>query len=279
MIYIKVKEIIKKIIYYFLCLISLVYLLFPFVWLLLSSFKHPVQLFSRPPEAIPNPFVLSNYLKVFQDMSFLRSMFNSSIVAVFTTLLCLALGTLGAYVFARKRFRGRKTLLFMLLGSQMLPFVTLLIPLYIVMINFGLVDTYLGLVLAYSTFTLPYLIFLLQSFFKSIPADLEDQAMVDGCTQFQAVTKIILPLSKPGLVAAGIFSFIGGWNHYMYATILTEVQTQTFPLRLAQYIGEERVIYEMMYPAGIIGSLPVLILVFIFQKHIVKGLTEGAVKY
>jgi multiple sugar transport system permease protein len=122
-------------------------------------------------------------------------------------------------------------------------------------------------------------VWLLQAFFRSIPVEIEEMAQIDGCSRLRAIIKILLPLSTPGLTATGIFVFIGAWNHYIYATILTEFYTKPFTIRLAQFIGEDQTVYEKMYPATIIGSLPILILVLFFQKYIIQGLTEGGINF
>lgn len=269
----------KKVLFFILSALVMLYLVFPVLWLLLSSFKRPVELFSSPPTFLPHPFVRSNFSKVLSDPTFLNSMKNSFIIASFTTVFSLVIGVLAAYVFARDTFKGKRPLLLMILGTQMLPFVILLIPLFIIMRTLHLIDTYLGLILAYMTFSVPYAIWLLQAFFKSIPFELEEAGMVDGCTRLGAIRRILIPLSAPGFTSTGIFIFIGGWNHYLFATVLSETVTKTFPLRMADYMGQERIVYEQMYPAGIIGSLPVLILVLVFQRYIISGLTSGGVKF
>lgn len=256
----------------------MLYLVFPVFWLLMSSFKMPVELFASPPKIFPEAFSWSNYVKVLLDASFLNSLKNSFIVAIFTTSASLIIGTLAGYVFARYRFKGKKTLLILILGTQMMPFVIILIPLFVIMRRLQLIDTYLGLIFAYMTFSVPYAIWMLNAFFKTIPFELEEAAMVDGCTRLKAIWKVLLPLSRPGVTSTGIFVLIGAWNHYLYATVLSESVTRTFPIRMQNFMGQERVIYEQMYPAAILGSLPILIIVFIFQKNIISGLTSGGIK-
>ena len=260
-------------------IVVMAYLIFPVFWLLLSSFKLPVELFASPPTLFPHPFTWSNYVKVLTDVSFLQSLYNSFIVAAFTTVFSLIIGTLAGYVFARYRFRGKKVLLITILGTQMMPFVIILIPLFVIMRRMYLIDTYSGLILAYMTFSVPYAIWMLNAFFKTIPFELEEAAMVDGCTRLGAIRRILIPLSKPGVTSTGIFVLIGAWNHYLYATVLSESATRTFPVRMQNYMGQERVVYEHMYPAAILGSLPILLIVFLFQRHIISGLTSGGVKF
>lgn len=256
----------------------MLYLVFPVLWMMLSSIKNPVDLFSTPPNIIPHKIVLSNYFAVLSDPKFLNAVKNSFIVAAATTVCSLLLGTLSGYVFARYRFRGKNILMVGIMATQMMPFVIILIPLFIVMRKMHMIDTYQGMILAYMTFSVPYAIVMLNAFFKSIPFDLEEAAQIDGCSRFKAMTKVLLPLSLPGLTSTGIFVFISAWNHYIYATVLSEAVTSTFPIRMQMYMAEERVIYEHMYPAAILGTLPILLIVLIFQKNIIEGLTAGGVK-
>lgn len=269
----------SRIFFFILACALMAYVVFPFAWLLLSSFKTRVELFSKPPTWIPQSLYLKNFNVVLHDASVMNSIRNSIVVAVFTTLISLVIGSLGAYAFVRFRFPHKNMFFVSILATQMLPSIILLIPLFVILRYLQLLYTHFGLILTYTAFTLPYVIWLLRAFFVSIPMELADAARVDGCTRLQTFFKIILPLSAPGFISTGIFAFIGAWNEFLFASILTNVDTKTFPVRLALFIGEERIAYEFMFPAAIIGTLPVLLLVFIFQRHIVKGLTEGGVKF
>ncbi len=254
------------------------YVVGPFLWVVIASFETRAQLFSRPPTWFPTSLYIENFARILADPSLVLSLGNSAIAATFTTVVALALGSLAAYAFARLRMPGRNALLMIVLGTQMLPAIAVLVPLYITMRKLSLIYTYQGLIAAYLCFTLPYVVWLLRAFFSSIPPEIEEAGRVDGCSRMGAIVRLVLPLSAPGFISTGIFAFIGAWNEFLIATVMTNNITKTFPVRMAQFIGEEATAYEDMFAAAVLGTIPVVILVIIFQRYIVKGLTEGAVK-
>ncbi|WP_162551270.1 carbohydrate ABC transporter permease [Paenibacillus tepidiphilus] len=256
----------------------MLYVLFPFLWLLLSSVKRPVDLLSRPPVVLPEQFTFKYYGNLFSNGTFLDALRNSLVVAGFTTLLSLVLGIFASYVFARLKFPGRKTVFLTILGSQMLPQMALLIPMFVLMRVTGLLYSYTGLILAYMTFSLPYVVWMYYSFLQSLPHEIEEASRIDGCTRLQSIFRIMLPLSATGLTATGVFVFIGAWNEFLLASILTDSGTRTLPTRISEFIGQDRIAYELMFPAGVVSCIPVLLLVLYFQRYIVQGLTEGGVK-
>ncbi|MFB5677139.1 carbohydrate ABC transporter permease [Paenibacillus terreus] len=274
----KPRRLIKSVLVRVISISLMLYVLFPFLWLLLSSVKRPVDLLSRPPIVIPEQFTLKYYVNLFQNASFLDAVWNSLIVAGFTTLLSLCFGIFASYVFARLQFPGRKTLFLTILGSQMLPQMALLIPLFVLMRVTGLLYSYTGLILAYITFSLPYVVWMYYSFLQSLPHEIEEASRIDGCTRLQSIFRIMLPLSATGLTATGVFVFIGAWNEFLLASVLTDSGTRTLPSRISEFIGQDRIAYELMFPAGVISCIPVLLLVLYFQRYIVQGLTEGGVK-
>ena len=250
----------------------------PFLWLVNSSFQRRVELFSRPPTWLPSSLYLKNYVEVLTDPVLIHTLKNSLIISTFTTSLALVIGSLAAYAFTRFQFPAKKTLFLSLLATQMLPGMSLMIPLYMLLRSVKLIYTYQGLVVTYLTFSLPYVVWLLRSFFQSLPVEIEEAALVDGCTRWQAIWKVVVPLSMPGFISTGIFAFVGAWNEFMLASVLTNTATKTFPVKLAQFMGEESTAYEHMFAAAVLGTIPVLVLVLVFQKYIVKGLTEGGLK-
>ncbi|MFT8322185.1 MAG: carbohydrate ABC transporter permease [Bacillus sp. (in: firmicutes)] len=272
------KKNMKKILLIGFSIFLMIYLLFPFLWLVISSIKYRVELFQNPPTWLPKEMTFKYYMELFQTESFTDSLSNSLLFASFTTIICLVVGTLASYAFARLQFRGRNSLYLMILGTQMLPQMALLIPLFILMRMTGLLYTHIGIILAYVTFSLPYVIWMFRAFILSVPYDIEEAARMDGCTRIEAIVKMVLPLSLPGLVTTGIFVFIGAWNEFLFASVFTNSSLKTIPIRIGELIGQEGVQYELMLPAGVIASLPILILVMVFQKYIVQGLTEGSVK-
>ncbi|WP_248928807.1 carbohydrate ABC transporter permease [Paenibacillus hamazuiensis] len=256
----------------------MIYIVFPVFWLLISSFKYPKELFLVPPTVVPRQPTLEYFAAVLQDVKFHQALLSSVLVAGFTTLICLAIGVFGAYVFAWFRFRGGRGLYLSVLGTQMLPQMILLIPLFVLMRRFGLLYTYQGLILAYITFSLPYVIWMFCAFLKSFPKEIEEAGRMDGCTRLASMFRLVLPLSATGLVATGIFVFIGAWNEFFMSSVLTNSATKTLPIHIAEYIGEERIAYEMLFPSSIISAVPVLVMIMFFQKFMVRGLTEGAFK-
>lgn len=259
-------------------LVLILYLLFPFLWLVISSLKQPVELFATPITILPDRVVWSNFAKVLSDPSVTGPVKNSLIVAGFTTAVSVVLGTLGAYAFARFQFRGRKAMFLLVLATQMLPAMAVLIPLFILLERTGLLYKYQGLIAVNVAHALPYVLWMLRAFFVSVPIELEEAARVDGCSRLGTIGRILMPLAASGLVATAAFVFIGAWNEYLFASTLSNMESKTFPVRLAEYMGEERITWEGMFPAGVIGSIPPLILVMFFQRWLVKGLTEGGVK-
>ncbi|MHC0038811.1 carbohydrate ABC transporter permease [Pseudoneobacillus sp. C159] len=276
--YYKLKKWLKNIILFFISILLMIFILFPFVWLILSSFKVPAELFSKPPTWLPSEGTLEYYIEIFRDSAFRMALWNSLLVSVFSTLISLLLGSLGAYAFARFEFPKKKVFFLSILCTQMLPQMALIIPLFILMRMTGLLYTYQGLILAYVTFSLPYVVWMFRAFIITVPYEIEEAARIDGCTRILALWKVVLPLAAPGLVTTGIFVFIGAWNEFLFANVMGGTNIKTIPVRIAEFIGEERIAYELMFPAGVIASLPVLILVLFFQRYIVKGLTAGSVK-
>lgn len=255
-----------------------IYIVGPFLWMLNASFQTRAELLSTPPTWWPSSLYLRNYQEVLADPTMLKSLENSFILAASTTLTALTLGSLAAYAFARLEMPLKRTVFLTILVTQMIPGTALLIPLYVIVRKLHLIYTYQGLILGYLTFTLPYVIWLLRAYFLSIPAEIEEAARIDGCSRLEAIRHVFLPLTAPGFVSTGIFAFVGAWNEFMLATILTDNNTKTITVRIAQFVGEEETAYLHMFAAAALATIPILILVLLFQRYIVKGLTEGGVK-
>src|SRR5581483_3698818 len=209
----------------------------------------------------------------------LRGIVNSLVAATATAAVNLALGTLAGYGFARLRFPGRAALLLLYLGSRMVPGIALIVPLYLVVQRLGLLDSLLALVVTYLTFTLPFTIWLLKSYFQSIPRELEEAALVDGCTWGRMVRRVLLPTAVPGLVAAAMFAFMTAWNDYLFAVILTSsMAAKTAPVVVAGFATDVTTERTLMAAGGVLAVVPPLVLAFLFQRLIVQGLVSGAVK-
>ncbi|HHW13991.1 MAG TPA: carbohydrate ABC transporter permease [Firmicutes bacterium] len=252
---------------------------FPFLWMLTTSLKPNEEIFTRVPRLFPAHWSFEHYLAVFQRGGFARYFANSAIVAVCTTLTSIAVGSLAAYALARFRFPLRSLFLVLILSVQMFPLVVLIIPLFIIMRNLGLLDHYLGLILAYVTFTLPFGVWMLKGFFDSIPASLEEAAMIDGCSRMGAFLRVILPVAAPGVAASSIYSFIGAWNEFMFAmTFINKEEMRTLPLALQAFFGQFTVEWGPVMAASVVFTLPVLVFFLAVQKRLTTGLVKGAVK-
>jgi multiple sugar transport system permease protein len=256
-----------------------IFCLTPFYWLVNVSLKTGPDL-SGSAIIPPNP-TLDNYQSIFQNDDFVHALGNSAIVSLTTTVLALIVGSFCAYALARLRFRGKFLLLAAVLAITTFPPIAIAAPIFKLWTDIGLFNTIPGLIIPYLTFALPLAIYILVSFFKEIPKDLEEAALVDGATRFQAFRKVVIPLAAPGLATAGILTFIFAWNEFLLAVTLTStVRARTVPAEIAFFTGST----EFEEPLGTISaasvviSIPLIILVLLFQKRIVAGLTAGAVK-
>jgi ABC-type glycerol-3-phosphate transport system permease component len=219
------------------------------------------------------------YVDMFFYLPFSTYTVNSLIVASATTVLTLLIGSLAAFAFARFEFTGKKAVLVLFLLSQMLPGAAVVIPLFQIVQDFGLYDTLLGLILLHTAFLLPFVIWLLYGFFSSIPRDVEDAALIDGCSRLSAMRRVILPLALPGLGATALFAFLGSWNEFFFALLLTTSDSaRTVPVGIGLFVGEFQDVWNQMSAAAVLFSLPPLVLFLLAQKTFVKGLAAGAIK-
>lgn len=256
----------------------LLFALLPILWMILTSLKTPLQLIARPPVIFFKP-TLQSYIDLFSRAGFLaRNFWNSVLIASSTALLSLFLGSLASFAFSRFRFAGARLLLFITLLTRTLPPIVAIIPLFLAMRKWGLVDTHLGLILIYTALNLPFAIWMLRSFFDAVPVDIEESAMIDGCSRLQAYARVTLPLSLPGLVATAIFLFVLAWNEFIFALIFSSVNAKTMPVVIVETIVEYKIYWADMAAIGTILVLPILVFSFIVQKHLVQGLTTGAIK-
>lgn len=261
-----------------LVILLAIYLVLPFLWMLVYSLYPAQNLRTVPMNFNPVDLNLSSYAKIMSDGSFLDSMENSLVVAFSTTAICMLLGSLCAYVVARIRFRGSQTLLLGMMTVQAIPAIVLAVPLFVLLRGLGLFDTKIGLILTYTAFILPLVIWMMVSFFESIPINLEKAARIDGCSRLGILRRVVLPLSGPGFAATAIFAFITAWSDFFLAKVLTATSTVMLPVRTAALQGLFAMDYTAAATAGVITAIPVLVLALVAQKWIVQGITEGAVK-
>jgi trehalose/maltose transport system permease protein len=282
------RILITRIIFWIVIAIIAIYLLFPFYWAINSSLKSEAQLRMTPGTYVPRSPVdgsisvyLQNYSAVFQNARFITGLKNSVIVAVSTTALSLIIGSFAAFALGKLRFRGKQPSLYLILSMTMFPQVAVLTGLYAVIRTLGLAAIP-SMILSYMLFTLPFTTWVMTSFFEGLPTELMQSAQVDGATPFQTFYIILLPLTMPALVTTGLLAFINAWNEYLFALTFTTIEpgARTVPVAIALFTGQvsfQEPFGEIM-AAAILVTVPLLVLVLIFQQKIVAGLTAGAVK-
>lgn len=255
-----------------------IYLL-PYVWTFLTSIKPPDQIYAIPPVIIPRVFYYLNYFKVLWESSFILNLKNSLIVSTATMLVCLLVAVPASYVFARLQFLGKTAIFISILALTIFPGVVILAPLFIMLSDYGLLDTHLALILPYTAYFLPLIIWILSSYFKSIPPEMEDAARVDGCNTFQVIRKIILPLCLPGVFTTAIIAFILAWNEFLLALVFTQTDaSRTAPVAISMFRGTYVIQWGQMTAAAVIATLPIVAIAIVAQKGIIQGLTAGGVK-
>ncbi len=254
----------------------LAWTLFPIYWLAAASLKTELGLYARPPQWLFTP-ILDNYRRVLSSIPFLRYLANSLVVAIGTTLGGLVLGGLAGYAFARVSFRGAGAVRFLVLVTRMAPRMVLVVPYYLLMQRLGLLDTYTGLLLAYVSFALPFTIWLLIGFFADVPLEVEEAARLDGCGPLGVLLRVVVPVAAPGLVVAAIFAFLVSWNEFLFALILTGVETKTLPVVIAGFSTDVGPLYGEMSAAAVMVMLPNVVMTLGLERYLVRGLALGAV--
>lgn len=256
-----------------------VFAFFPVYWLLVTSLRPDSEVFAFPPTLVPTSITVEHYLRFFEDPELLRYLMNSVVVAVATTVGGLAVSVHAAHSFSKFRYTGRGAFMYLVLAAQMFPQALLLITLYLTFSTMGLLDTYVGLVLSYMTFTLPLSIWLLKGIFDAIPDELVEAATLDGASRLQTLYRIVLPLARPGIVAAGLFTFVKAWDDFILALTLSGPGTRTLPPGLVlTFLGEANSAWPDLMAASVILTAPVVIVFVALQRFFVAGLASGAVK-
>jgi multiple sugar transport system permease protein len=259
--------------------VLLLMVLFPFYWMTITSLKSEGQMRSLVSMFWPSPLVFENYDQLLRKTNFTSWFANSTIVAVSSTLLATAVGTIGAYALARLRFRGRAFMSSATLITYLVPPSILFIPLYAQIRTLGLSDSLAGLIAAYPSFTVPFVTWLLMGYFESIPVELEESAMIDGATRFGAFRRIILPLAAPGVLAAALYAFTQAWNEFLYALVfITDVKQRTLPVGLSSFITGDVYGWGYLMAGAVLTTVPVIVVYIYLQKYMVEGLTAGSVK-
>ena len=252
---------------------------FPALWILLTSLKSETELVSKPITWWPANATLNNYVQAFTDQPLLRFMANSALVALGATVASLLISAGAAYAIARLNLKHRQLILTAIVASSMFPLVTLLVPIFETMRTLGLLNTYTALILPYVVLNLPVCTLVLVSFFQSIPRDLENAAMIDGCTRMGALVRVVVPLAAPGVFTAGILAFVNAWDEFLLALSLnSSASMRTLPVGITLYQGEFSFPWPIISAALIVAIVPVAVLIALFQERVVGGLTQGGLK-
>jgi multiple sugar transport system permease protein len=284
--------------------VLLAYVLAPFAWLVSSSFQTEAEIVSVPPHWIPHEPTLENFGAIFfygqEEVTYesrtkadpasggyipstakdlLPAMWNSFKVAIAVVILNLLVGVPAAYAMAKIRFKGRNASIYTILTTRVIPDIALVVPFFLVIKNLGLLDSLWSLILTYLAVTVPFTVFILVGYFESLPDDLDKAARIDGCSRFQTLTRVFLPLAIPSLVAVILFTFLTSWNEFLLALMFTQTQAaQTLPIIVASFTSDFTISFSFINAAGVVAVIPPVIVAIMFQRYIVSGLTAGAVK-
>lgn len=254
-------------------------LLFPFYWTLLTSLQPRGAVYRTHPSLLPEAFRWQSYVEIFHLRPFDQWLQNSFVIATGTTLLSMALAIPAAYSLARFGYRGRRTLGMVVLTTQMLPASLIVVPMYLAFLRYGLLESKMGVILAHASMTLPYAIWMLRGFFETVPMEVLEAGLVDGCSRLGAMVRISLPLALPGIVGAGLYAFETSWNEYLFArTFISRGENMVVSVGISTFIGEYTVFWHQIMAAAVISALPAFIIFFAFQRFLVQGISSGAVK-
>jgi len=264
-------KIVKRILLYLGVVTLVLFCLFPFLWMISSSFKTTFELYGAPPTYYPHKFTLASYIELFKGTFFARWFINTCIVAVGTTLLCILVASVAAYSLTRYKYPGRASFANFILVVYMFPPILLAIPLYLLVINWRIADTRWALILTYIANALPYSLWLLRAFFQTIPIELEDAAMIDGASRWRVIRSIVMPLALPGVIATSVFAIITSWNEYLFAMLFISSESKkTIPVGLTGFITAHEDRWDLIFSGSVMASIPVLIFFVYIQKYLIE---------
>tara|TARA_R110002126_G_scaffold291767_1_gene457218 strand:+ start:36317 stop:37141 length:825 start_codon:yes stop_codon:yes gene_type:complete len=255
--------------------ITLIFL-FPIYWLAIISFKTPNEIFAFPPVWWPEAIQFANYRVLFKDGD-VDAIWNSLVIAGVSTTVAMFFGTMCAYSIARFR-TGGNFLGEWIISNRMIPPIAIVFPIFLLYVRLGWVDTYIGLILLYTAFNLPYVIWMMRGYILDIPIELEESALVDGCSRWRVFVKVVLPMARGGIFATAVFTFIFAWNEFIFALVLTRSNVTTFPVQVTHYFGVDSTFWAKISAMSMLGMVPIFIVVAAMQKFIVRGISLGAVK-
>lgn len=271
----------NRVLLFIALMVLLLFLFAPIYWMFITSIKPNEAAFQVPPELFPSQPTITSYISQLQDRGgFVTYFFNTVIVSLATTVVSIIVAVLAGYAFSRFRFPGKRPLFILILATQMFPLTLIIVGIYVFFRQLNLLDTYIGLIFAFTSFSLPFAIWMMEGFFNTIPRDLEEAAMIDGASRLGTLWRVILPLTRPGIIAVGIYSFLNSWNNLLFALSLTSSQNmRTIPPGfLLTYVGEFQYYWSDAMAGSVIVTLPMIIVFILLQRYLVQGITAGAVK-
>lgn len=261
---------------YLTALLLTVIFLFPIYWLFIISLKTPEEIFAFPPVWYPKSLQFANYRVLFKDGDAV-TVWNSLVLAGVSTILAMIIGTLAAYSLVRFK-TGGENLAVWIISQRMMPPVAIVFPIFLLYVFFGWVDTYHGLIILYTAFNLPYVIWMMRGYIEDIPLELEESALVDGCSRWEVLWKVVFPMARTGLFATAVFTFVFAWNEFLFALVLTRTEVITYTVQVTHYFGGQSNFWAKIAAMSVLGTVPVFIAVATMQRYLVRGISMGAVK-
>jgi len=261
---------------YLIAVLLVIVFLFPIYWLFMMSFKTPGEIFAYPPVWYPKSLQLKSYIDLFPNGD-AATVLNSLILAGASTVIAMILGTMAAYSLVRFK-TGCENLAVWIISQRMVPPIAIVFPVFLLYVFFGWVDTYHGLIILYTAFSLPYVIWMMRGYIEDIPLELEESALVDGCSRWRVLWRVVFPMARSGLFATAVFTFIFAWNDFIFALVLTRTEVTTYTVQVTHYFGGQSNFWSKISAMSVLGTLPVFIAVATLQRYLVRGISMGAVK-
>ncbi len=261
---------------YLVAIILTVFFVFPVYWLFIISFKTPDEIFAFPPVWYPESIQFANYKVLFKDGDAV-TVWNSLVLAGVSTVIAMVLGTICAYSLVRFK-TGGENLAVWIISQRMMPPIAIVFPIFLLYVFFGWVDTYHGLIILYTAFSLPYVIWMMRGYIEDLPLELEESALVDGCTRWEVLWKVVFPMVRSGLFATAVFTFVFAWNDFLFALVLTRTEVVTYTVQVTHYFGGQSNFWAKIAAMSVLGTIPVFFAVATLQRYLVRGISMGAVK-
>jgi multiple sugar transport system permease protein len=261
---------------YVAAIVLTIVFLFPIYWLFIMSFKTADEIFAFPPAWYPQSFQLGSYRVLFKDGD-ATTVWNSLVVSSISTAIAMVFGTLAAYSLARFK-TGGENLAVWIISQRMMPPVAIVFPVFLLYVWLGWVDTFHGLIVLYTAFALPYVIWMMRGYIEDIPLELEESALVDGCTRWEVLWKVVFPMARSGLFATAVFTFVFAWNDFLFALVLTRTEVTTYTVQVTHYFGGQSNFWAKISAMSVLGTIPIFFAVAIMQRYLVRGISMGAVK-